>query len=224
MTQTLLIAGASRGIGLEIARQAAARGDKVIATVRSEVSAKALDGIASKTLIADVTDEASLMRAASELDVTLDLVVCNAGIYRGRGGIDADDMGADAWQSVLTTNVAGPFFISKAFLPKIPSPGGKVAIISSAMGSSARAPGGSYIYRASKAGATNLACNLAAELRPQGIAVGSYHPGWVRTDMGGASAAVSVEDSAAGLLERFDALDMETTGIFEDYAGDPIDF
>ncbi|MEL7470813.1 MAG: SDR family oxidoreductase [Pseudomonadota bacterium] len=224
MTQTLLITGAGRGIGLEMARQAAARGDRVFATVRNEASARALEGIAAQVLLADVTDEEALSQAAAAIETKIDLLVCNAGIYRGRGGIDADDMTADAWQSVLMTNIAGPFLVLKAFLPKIKAPGGKFTIISSAMGSSSRAPGGSYIYRSSKAGATNLACNLASDLRPAGIAVGSYHPGWVRTDMGGSSASIGVEESASGLLSRFDALGIETTGVFEDYTGVPIAF
>lgn len=223
MTQTLLIAGASRGIGLEMARQAKARGDTVIAMLRSTASAQALEGIADQVLIAGVTDETALEKAAAELESDVDLLVCNAGVYRGRGGIDADDMGADAWSETLMTNVAGPFFVTKAFLPRL-KPSGKVVIVSSKMGSSAHAPGGGYIYRSSKAAATNLACNLAAELKPKGIAVGSYHPGWVRTDMGGSAADISAEESAAGLLSRFDALSLETTGVFEDYAGEAIPF
>ena len=224
MTQRIMIAGASRGIGLEMARQAAARGDKVIAMVRSPEAAKALDGIAAQVLMASVTDEAALAAAAAALNDDLDLLVCNAGIYRGRGDMNAEDMGADAWADVLMTNVAGPFFVAKAFLPRVESKGGKIAIISSVMASSAQAAGNGYIYRSSKAGATNVACNLANELKPRGVAVGSYHPGWVRTDMGGPSAAISPQESAAGLLQRFDALSLDTTGVFEDYAGVTIPF
>lgn len=224
MTQSLLIAGASRGIGMEMARQAKARGDVVTAMVRSADAAKALESLVDQVLIADVTDEASLTKAASELSHDLDLLVCNAGVYRGRGDMNAEDMGADAWSEVLMTNVAGPFFVAKAFRSRVEAKRGKIAILSSVMGSSANAPGNGYIYRSSKAAATNIACNLAAELKPSGVAVGAYHPGWVRTDMGGPSAAVSVEDSASGLLARFDALSLETTGVFEDYAGDAIQF
>ena len=222
MTQTTMICGASRGIGLEMARQAAARGDRVIATVRS--ASDALDGIAQQVLTCDVTDEAGMQAAASMIDGEIDLFVCNAGRLRGRGGLDAEDTGADAWADVLMTNIAGPFLAVRAFLPKVRKPGGKVAIISSVMASSERAPGGAYIYRASKAGATNVACNLASELKDQGIAVASYHPGWVRTDMGGPGADISPEESAAGLLARFDALGMQSTGVFEDYRGEAIPF
>lgn len=222
MAQTLLIAGASRGIGLEMARQAVARGDRVIATARGQDGLDRLTEIGAEAHPLDVTDEPACAALAEVLDANLDLLVVNAGIYRGRGGIDAEDMAADAWSDVLMTNVAGPFFVIRALLPRLG--GGKVAVVSSQMGSSERSKGGSYIYRASKAAATNLACNLAHELAPQGIAVGSYHPGWVRTDMGGSSADVSVEDSAAGLLARFDHLSMATTGVFEDFRGDTIPF
>ncbi|MEO1122181.1 MAG: SDR family oxidoreductase, partial [Pseudomonadota bacterium] len=100
----------------------------------------------------------------------------------------------------------------------------KIAILSSIMASTEQAPGGAYAYRASKAAATNLARNLAADFAEKGIAVGAYHPGWVRTDMGGSSADIDVAESAAGLLKRFDALTMSTTGVFEDYQGVPIPY
>ncbi len=223
MSGTTLIAGASRGIGLEMARQAKARGDHVIASVRTQAGTAALSGIADEVLTFDITDEDQMQAAAGNLG-SIDLLVCNAGVYRGRGAMDAPDSGLDAWSDVLLTNVAGPFLIARAFLPKITSPGGKIAIISSKMGSTAMVSGNAYIYRASKAAATNIACNLAAELKPRGVAVGSYHPGWVRTDMGGSGADISVEESAAGLLARFEALSLSTTGAFEDYAGETIPF
>ena len=224
MAQTILIAGASRGIGLEMARQAKARGDTVFATARGGEGAARLMEIGAEVMRCDVTDEDALNAAAAGIGAAIDLLVCNAGVYRGRGSLDAEDSGADAWSDVLMTNVAGPFLTARAFLPKIAAPGGKITIISSKMGSSAMAPGNGYLYRASKAAASNVACNLAAELKDRGIAVGSYHPGWVRTDMGGSNADVSAEDSAAGLLARFDALSLGTTGVFEDYAGQPIPF
>jgi len=224
MAQRILIIGASRGIGLEMARQAKARGDEVQATVRSDAGATALADLGIRALQADVVDEAALAAAANSIEGQIDLLICNAGVYRGRGGMDADDMGADAWQEVLMTNVAGPFLAIKAFLPKMKAPGGKIAVLSSVMGSTAGVAGNAYIYRASKAGATNVAANFAVELTPNGISVGAYHPGWVQTDMGGASAAVTVQDSASGLLARFNALGPETTGVFEDYQGTPIAF
>ena len=97
--------------------------------------------------------------------------------------------------------------------------GAKIAIIASQMGSQTRAPGGSYIYRASKAAAINLGRNLAVDLKPEGIAVGIYHPGWVRTDMGGDQGEISVAESAQGLAQRIAALDLARTGAFETWDG-----
>ena len=112
----------------------------------------------------------------------------------------------------------------RAALPAIRRGGGKIAVISSQMGSTERAGGNAYLYRASKAAATNLAVSLSKELGEEGIPVGAYHPGWVRTGMGGEAAAISVEESAEGLLHRFDLLSMNNTGCFEFYSGEPIPF
>jgi len=87
------------------------------------------------------------------------------------------------------------------------------------MASHTHASGGSYIYRASKAAALNLGRNLAADLAPEGIAVGIYHPGWVRTDMGGEAAEISVDEAAEGLIARFAALGPQSTGCFQTWDG-----
>ena len=227
---TTLITGASRGIGLELARQAAARGDTVIACAR-DITAEGLDALAAEadplvqreTL--DVADPASCAALADRLEGrTIDLLVCNAGIYRGKGRIMDDVWAPDDWAATMMVNVAGVFFTVRALLPMLRRPGGRIAVISSQMGSSARARGGSYIYRASKAAATNLAVNLALDLKDQEIWVGSYHPGWVRTEMGGSGADIGVEQSAEGLLRRFDALGPRHSGVFETYDGAAIPF
>uniref|UniRef100_UPI002B27042A SDR family oxidoreductase n=1 Tax=Leisingera sp. TaxID=1879318 RepID=UPI002B27042A len=95
----------------------------------------------------------------------------------------------------------------------------KIAILSSQMASQARAPGGSYAYRASKAAALNIGRNLAADLQPEGISVGIYHPGWVRTDMGGCEGDITVEESVAGLINEFAVLILDTTGCFHTWDG-----
>ena len=223
MSRHIVVTGASRGIGLELVAQALARGDRASALMRRRPAPMPAALEEAAVLHADVTRPESLAAAAADLAAPVDILVCNAGVYRGRGRIGDPVFGPDAWEETLMANIAGPYLTVEAFLPRL-AEGARVAIVSSIMGSSARAPGGSYIYRASKAGATNLACNLAADLRERGIAVGSYHPGWVRTDMGGGSADIDAATSAAGLLARFDALSMETTGVFEDYAGEAIPF
>ncbi len=227
----IAITGASRGIGLEMARQAAARGDEVIAFARASERSEALLELCAAAAVTalpmDVTDPASCARAAeaARAAAPIDLLVCNAGVFVGRGGIDDPDHTREGWEATLMTNVAGPFFTVRAMLPLMRRPGGRIAVISSRMGSNVESTGGgAYAYRASKAAATNLAGNLARDLAAEGIAVGAYHPGWVRTDMGGGGADVSADDSAAGLLARFDALTAERSGVFEDYLGTPIVF
>ncbi|MHA1529766.1 MAG: SDR family oxidoreductase [Alphaproteobacteria bacterium] len=229
MPKTTLITGANRGIGLAMARLATKRGDLVLAAARRPGAALALDDLARKNrnvsvLNLDVTDPEEMAAAAIE-DAPIDLLICNAGQYLARGGLDDPEYSFDAWHTLMMTNVAGIFFTVRAFIPRLlQAAEPKIAIVSSIMASSERAPGGSYIYRASKAAATNLARNLAVDLKEQGIAVGAYHPGWVRTDMGGQSATVEVEDSAKGLMQRFDALTLASTGVFEDYRGEAIPF
>jgi NAD(P)-dependent dehydrogenase (short-subunit alcohol dehydrogenase family) len=230
MPRTTLITGANRGIGLTLARLAAERGDRVLAGARRPGQAEALRELAQTNrgitvLDFDVTDPDEMAAAAALEDGAIDLLICNAGQYIARGRLDDPEYTFDAWHTVLMTNVAGVFFTIRAFLPRLrKAPAPKIAVVSSIMASSEQAPGGAYIYRASKAAATNLARNLAVDLKAEGVAVGAYHPGWVRTDMGGPRATVEVEESAKGLLGRFETLSLETSGVFEDYRGQPIPF
>ncbi|QPH54682.1 SDR family oxidoreductase [Pontivivens ytuae] len=215
---TTMITGASRGIGAELARQAAARGDTVIATMREPSTADLPDGIERHAL--DVKSEAGQLLLAEQLgNRTIDLLVCNAGVLMGRGGLGDDAYDAAAWEQSMMTNVAGVFFTIRTFLPMMRE-GAKIGVISSQMGSNARPRGNSYIYRASKAAASNLVTNLAVELAERGIVIGAYHPGWVRTDMGGDGADISTAESARGLLAQFDALTAERSGGFYTWDGD----
>jgi NAD(P)-dependent dehydrogenase (short-subunit alcohol dehydrogenase family) len=216
-----LVTGAGRGIGLGLVQAMAARGDRVAGTARGD--APAVPGVDWHAL--DVTDAGAVAALGAGWQGPLDLLVCNAGIYPARGARLEDGFPPDAWAQGFAVNVAGVFLCVQALLPALRrARAGRIAIIASAMGSDARAPGGAYIYRASKAAAINLGRNLATDLAPQGIAVGIYHPGWVRTDMGGSGADIDIATSVAGLLARFDALDIADTGCFRDHDGSPIAF
>ncbi|SFJ73439.1 SDR family oxidoreductase [Celeribacter neptunius] len=214
MMPTALITGASRGIGAAMSVALTTRGYEVIGTSTS----------GSDTLHAlDVKDPAAIKELAEKLsDTPIDLLICNAGLYLDRGQSLESDYPADMWAEELAVNVTGVFLTIQAFLPALrAAQNAKIAIISSQMASHTRAPGGSYIYRASKAAALNLGRNLATDLKPEGIAVGIYHPGWVRTDMGGSAADITPEQAAGGLCDRFEGLSPATTGCFETWDGKP---
>ncbi|MGY6410475.1 MAG: SDR family NAD(P)-dependent oxidoreductase [Alkalilacustris sp.] len=217
---TTLITGASRGIGLGLLRAAAAAGEPVIGTHRGPV--QAVEG--AEWLPLDLGDPASPAALAGRLrHRPVGLLVCNAGIYpdRGRGM----DLPAAMWAETFAVNVTGVFLTIQALLPNLrAATAPRIAIIASQMGSSERARGGSYIYRASKAAAINLGRNLAVDLAPQGVAVGIYHPGWVRTDMGGSGADIDIGDSVAGLRARFAELGPDSTGCFLCHDGTPHPF
>mgnify|MGYP000442260957 CR=1 FL=1 len=211
----IILTGGNRGIGAQMSAQLLARGDRVIATSR--------DG--STDAVLDVTDSAQLSAFATSFEGPLDLLVCNAGVYLDKGHSLESGYDAKIWADTFAVNVTGVFQTIQALLPALRrSDAPKVAIIASQMGSSERAGGNAFLYRASKAAAINLACNLAIELKPSGIAVGAFHPGWVQTDMGGAEADIDAATSAAGLITRFDALSLDHTGVFENYDGAVIPF
>ncbi|TCO71192.1 SDR family NAD(P)-dependent oxidoreductase [Rhodovulum euryhalinum] len=217
---TPLITGANRGIGLRLLQDYAAEGLSPIGTTRAD-DAPPVAGARWQAL--DVTDLKQQKALAGKLaGQPVDLLICNAGQYLDKHQQLETGYPPAMWAQMFAANVTGVFLTIQALLPNLGlSSAPRVAIIASTMGSQDRAPGGSYIYRASKAAAINLGRNLAVDLRPMGIAVGIYHPGWVRTDMGGEGAHIDVEEASAGLRTRFAALTLDTTGCFETWDGRP---
>lgn len=215
----LLITGAGRGIGLALAQAARDAGWRVTGTTRGP--APAIAGISWQHL--EVTDPAAQAALAARLaHDPVDAVICNAGVLLDRGQDLATGYAPALWAESFAVNVTGCFLTVQALLPQLRAARrGRVMILSSQMASHQRAPGGSYAYRASKAAALNLGRNLATDLRADGIAVGIYHPGWVQTQMGGVGAEISAETAASGLLDRLEALTLNTTGCFETWDGHP---
>ncbi len=208
---TIVITGANRGIGAQLARTYRNGGLPVIGAARDD----------SEEIRLDVTRPEQHAEMARQLAGTpVDLLICNAGVYLDKGQSLDTGYPSGMWADSFAVNVAGVFLTVQSLLPNLrAASGAKIAIISSTMASHERAPGGSYIYRSSKAAVLNLGRNLAADLRGEGIAVGIYHPGWVRTDMGGGAADIDPDEAARGLVRRFDTLSLATTGCFETWDG-----
>jgi NAD(P)-dependent dehydrogenase (short-subunit alcohol dehydrogenase family) len=207
----VLITGANRGIGLCLARQFAARGDRVIATCRQESpELRALDLRVESGV--DVTSDQSLGALAERLgEQRLDVLVLNAGILRGD---DLDNLRLADVDAQLAVNAVGALRVVQALRQRLQQ-GGKVAAISSRMGSMAdNGSGGYYGYRMSKAALNAMAVSLARDLRVVGVSVAILHPGFVRTAMTGQAGNVTPEQSARLLLERIDALDLDSSGTF----------
>lgn len=212
-----LVTGASRGIGAALSDELSRRGWAVTGTARAP---------APGLVRLDVTAPEEVRALGAALSgQAIECLVCNAGIYPDKGARLEGGYPPEIWADTFATNVTGVFLTVEAMLPSLRlAERPRIAVIASQMGSSERAPGGSYIYRASKAAAINLGRNLAADLAAEGIAVGIYHPGWVRTEMGGAAAEIDAETAAAGLADRIDALDLARTGRFETWDGRPHPF
>jgi NAD(P)-dependent dehydrogenase (short-subunit alcohol dehydrogenase family) len=200
-----VVTGANRGIGLEICRQLARNGVKVMLTSRDALKGEAaVDGLRGEELdIAfhqlDVTDPASVGRLGADLQSEygrLDILINNAGVMPEHGeaaGVFTADV--DLVRGILETNTLGPLRVAQALIPLMGGEG-RVVNVSSGMGQLAEMNGGWPGYRLSKAALNALTRILAAELEGTRVKVNSVCPGWVRTDMGGPGASRSVEQGA----------------------------
>jgi NAD(P)-dependent dehydrogenase (short-subunit alcohol dehydrogenase family) len=208
---TILVTGSNRGIGLELCRQLQQRGDDVIAACRASSPDLEALGVRVEPDV-DVTSQPSIDKLAVKLrGVRIDVLVNNAGVL-SRESID--DMNFDRIRRQFETNALGTMRITVALLDNLPR-GSKIAIITSRMGSIGdNTSGGGYGYRMSKAALNIAGVSLARDLRPRCIAVAILHPGFVRTDMTNHEGMIDAPESVRGLIERIDALTLETSGAF----------
>jgi NAD(P)-dependent dehydrogenase (short-subunit alcohol dehydrogenase family) len=210
-SRTALVVGANRGIGLALCKRFAALGRDVIAAARR--SSPELDGLRARVEVGvDVTVDTGVEALARRLaGVELDELVCNAGILRDD---DLRNLDLASVLEQLEVNALGPLRVVKALRRNLRR-GGKVALITSRMGSIAdNGSGGYYGYRMSKAALNAAGVSLARDLRDDGIAVALLHPGYVRTDMTAGAGSIDPADAARQLVERIDALTLETSGTF----------
>lgn len=228
---TILITGTNRGIGLELTRQYAAEGWRVYACCRSPENAHELNQLVAKsggkvsTHVLDVTNDLQRESLAAQLKgVPLDILFNNAGIYgdwdyQGFGRTDTAE-----WQRVFAANVIAPMKMMEAFATNVAASEQRViANMASKMGSMAdNGSGGSYLYRSGKAALNAISVSAARDLAAKGITVVALHPGWVRTDMGGAHGEISTQECAMALRANLAGLTEADTGRFMDIDGSTI--
>ncbi len=215
-----LVIGASRGIGAEFVRQYRAEGWQITATARSDEALGALRSNGATAIGLDVTSAESTSRLAWQLDEqSFDVIVNVAGVLQRQTGLEPP---SDAdFDHTMHANVLAPMRVLPQLVDML-APGAKLALISSKMGSmGARASASSWLYRASKAAANSVLKDLSLEWAGKAVCV-SFHPGWVRTDMGGANADISVQESVAGMRRVIAGLTTQDNGRFLNYDGTEI--
>jgi NAD(P)-dependent dehydrogenase (short-subunit alcohol dehydrogenase family) len=224
--KTVLIVGASRGIGREFARQYKRAGWRVLATARDDASLDALADLGAETFPLDVTEPEEIAALGWKLDgEPLNAALIVSGVYGPRTeGIET--ITSEDFDHVMITNVRGPMQLIPMLLPLVEDAGGVLAVLSSKMGSLNEATGTTgWLYRASKA-ALNDAIKIAS-LQTRSAACIALHPGWVRTDMGGAQAAIDPERSVAGMrdvLAQAAGAHAAFNGRFYQYDGTPLEW
>ncbi|WP_320820465.1 SDR family oxidoreductase [Thalassolituus sp.] len=210
----VVITGANRGIGLELARLYEARGDSVTAICRE--GSEEIEDIADQVIAGiDVTDEENLPKVVGMLhkllDGPVDILINNAGLFTNE---TVANMSLAGIREQMEVNAIAPLNVTMNFLPLM-TEGSKVANITSRMGSIADNTSGGYFgYRASKAALNAIGKSLAIDLKPAGVAVAQIHPGYVQTRMVGFTGDITPADAAAGIAARIDELTLENSGGF----------
>ena len=206
---TVLITGANRGIGLELARQYSTDGWDVIATARQ--SSPELDSLDVRVEPLELTDLNSVASFGDRID-RLDLVIANAGTWIPEQVDPAED--GREWADMMITNAIAPYLLAKAVLPHVADAKGKLMALTSGMGSIGESSGGYVPYRSSKA-ALNMAWHaLAIEVKRHGVVAAVLDPGWVKTRMGGPNAPTPPEQSVREMRRLIERLDLQDSGGF----------
>ena len=222
----IFITGANRGIGFELVKESLNKNAFVFGTFRNKLKAKELNLIKSNNFNSfqmNVIDEVSIKEVSNNITKPIDFLVCNAGINNGFGNLFDSDHSHTSMLNVLNVNVLGCVLTIK-YLKKNLNSNAKIVLISSTLGIQQHIGSNATIYRASKAAVNNIMVSVSEELKSENITVVSFHPGWVRTDMGGVNATLSAEESARELIKSFESLSLKDTGKFFNYDGTLINF
>jgi len=228
---TALVTGASRGIGLALVKELAGRGWRVLAGARHpagahdlQVAARAAAPGSIDILTLDVRHDESVRGAAEEAAAkvrALDVLINNAGVFPEEGSEPLEKLPLDCFEEAFAVNVVGVARVTRTFLPLLTrGRHPRVINMSSLAGSvSQKEDSRYYCYSASKAALNMLTRAMAAELRPRGITVVAVTPGWVKTQMGGPQAPLTVEESVRSLAGTIERLSPQEAGQFLDRNG-----
>jgi NAD(P)-dependent dehydrogenase (short-subunit alcohol dehydrogenase family) len=216
---TLLVTGAGRGLGLEIARQYAEVGWSVIATVRRDADGEKLRALGARVELLDMRDFSAVASFGKRMgSEPLDLFIANAGMTSPGAMRTGEE--AERFLEVFAVNSVAPTLLASALAPSIVAAKGKMIAITSQMGSIAdNGSGGWLAYRASKAALNAAWKTLAVELEEKPIAIAMLHPGWVKTDMGGGGAPLTPAESVTSLRQVIEGLTAEDKGLFLNHRG-----
>ncbi len=227
--RNVVITGAGRGLGLGLVRCFVERGDHVVGTARTPESSTDLADLAADVVELDVASDSSITGAAERLAQLghIDILINNAGINATAAGAGTDDrgpfdIGRAEFMTVMDVNAAGPMLVTRALLPLLrASESSLVVNISSQLGAMTfgNRAGNDLAYNASKAALNMVTVRTASELESDGVALVCVHPGWVQTDMGGAAASLTIEESASSIASTVDGLSMADSGRFMRWDG-----
>jgi len=220
----IVITGANRGIGLELAKEYKNLNYNVIGTSRNPLSSTTLqEDIGLENILPlDISNEESIDSFCTEIKIKtnskIDILINNAGARGERGLIEIPKQ--SVMMDTINTNAIGPTILLKTLKSCLTN--AKIAIITSGMGSILKTMPGDLSYRISKAAINMAGRNLHMEFKRQNSIILLVHPGWVQTDMGGENADITVEQSAKGIIEVISHASKDNSGSFVDYKGETI--
>ena len=222
----VLITGANRGLGLGFVKKYLEKNVYVLCTTRDITGSRELleckDRFPNNIEIfeLDLLKENGAETLANQLKgMPIDILINNAGIGSSNQHFEA--VSSKPWLEVLKVNLIAPLIITQSLIENVKkSSVKKINFLSSQLGSiEDNTSGGMYIYRSSKTGLNQVVKSLSVDLKPKGITVVALHPGWVKTDMGGPNAPVSIDESVEGMIRVIETTDIKETGKFLNYDG-----